>query len=358
MHEAGEILTSESPEVQEPQIRPFRSRLDYLLACYLDTTDYIQREKNRQWALDQSTKAGLFPRDEAELRYPAVFTEHKEELVRKLHQELKKNPDYKWLKEWPGVGPVAAALLLSKVNIEKADSPSKLWKFCGLMPGQRLVKGQKRDYNAKLKTVVLHYIGQMTLLRTEPWKTLLATSKQFYAAKYPEWSKGHVHNAARRRMVKIYLTNLWRAWRKAHGLSIREPFAIARLGHTGNFQFDPAMVEETPIVSERAIKPETPTAIERAKTQKTPTSPERAIAKETPIPHERARETETPMVPERATNHETPIAQERARAAETPINAERAIEQETSIPDERAMEIKTPIELERYEIPEEQFACV
>ena len=164
------MKSSQDSEQEKRPFRPYQSKLQYLMTCYLDTTDYLQREANRQWALDQSTKMGVFERDEHEMRYPEVFDQHKKNLLRAMHKELRKYPDYAWMKEFPGIGTVTAALLLLKVDIERADTVSKLWKFCGLAPDQKRRKGETLTYCAPLKDAMLQYVGQMTLLRTDPYR--------------------------------------------------------------------------------------------------------------------------------------------------------------------------------------------
>jgi hypothetical protein len=59
----------------------------------------------------------------------------------------------RWAREIVGVGPVLAAGLLAHIPIERTPTPSALWKFAGLAPGQTYVKGQKRDWNASLKVL-------------------------------------------------------------------------------------------------------------------------------------------------------------------------------------------------------------
>jgi hypothetical protein len=59
----------------------------------------------------------------------------------------------KWSREHVGVGPVIAAGLLAHIRIEKAPYASSIWRFAGLLPGQKKVKGVKRDWNADLKVL-------------------------------------------------------------------------------------------------------------------------------------------------------------------------------------------------------------
>ena len=52
-----------------------------------------------------------------------------------------------------GVGPVIAAGLLAHIDISKAPYACSIWRFAGLLPGQKKVKGVKRDWNADLKVL-------------------------------------------------------------------------------------------------------------------------------------------------------------------------------------------------------------
>src|SRR3990167_9998078 len=56
-----------------------------------------------------------------------------------------------------GIGPMLSAKLVSMIDIERADTVSALWRYCGLsvINGQRErpVKGERLHYNARLKTL-------------------------------------------------------------------------------------------------------------------------------------------------------------------------------------------------------------
>ena len=51
-----------------------------------------------------------------------------------------------------GIGPVLASSLISTIDITKAPTASNIWRFAGLDPTQEWKKGQKRPWNARLKT--------------------------------------------------------------------------------------------------------------------------------------------------------------------------------------------------------------
>lgn len=141
---------------------------------------------------------------------------------------------------------------------------------------QRPRKGQKLDYNARLKSAlyllgtsflrlnspyrriydeakeyyrnvkqvqpVLHCLGPDTVLpdRTTPegraqWAALIKqANEKAGASRLGEvvWTDGHVDLAARRKMIKVFLANLWEEWRKAEGLPVRPPYVVEHLGHT------------------------------------------------------------------------------------------------------------------------------
>jgi len=44
-------------------------------------------------------------------------------------------------------------------------------------------------------------------------------------------SEGHIHNMALRKMIKLFLSCLWLAWREGLGLPITSPYSIGVLKH-------------------------------------------------------------------------------------------------------------------------------
>ena len=58
-----------------------------------------------------------------------------------------------WCLSITGIGPVLTAGLISNFDITKAPTVGHFWAFAGLDPEQKWEKGQKRPWNAKLKTL-------------------------------------------------------------------------------------------------------------------------------------------------------------------------------------------------------------
>ena len=58
-----------------------------------------------------------------------------------------------WALSQYGIGPVLAAGLGAHIDITKAPTAGSVWRYAGLDPTQTWEKGQKRPYNAELKTL-------------------------------------------------------------------------------------------------------------------------------------------------------------------------------------------------------------
>jgi hypothetical protein len=187
--------------------------------------------------MEKMTAIGKWPREE-ERRYIEVLRQHKLELRRKMLGECRKRPEHHWMQWFPGIGILAETALLSKVDIEKADTISSLWRFCGLgveLDGrrQRPIKGQRRNYCALLKAILIYDIGRGVLISTRArpggkgkhyvhpsYRKSYERFKHLYARTRPHWTKPHIHRAALRRMVKEYVKHLWVRWRRECGLAI------------------------------------------------------------------------------------------------------------------------------------------
>jgi len=115
--------------------------------------------------------------------------------------------------------------------MEVADRVSKLWSYVGLAPGQERKKGKRVNYNPKLKTFCWK-IGQSFIKFRCKGRILYEEFKKEAEQKHPDWSKLHIHNHARRKMVKLFLAAVWEKWRKMNNLPVTEPYPIQVLGHT------------------------------------------------------------------------------------------------------------------------------
>jgi hypothetical protein len=173
------------------------------------------------------------------------------------------HPVGKWAKSVYGIGPVIAAGLLAHIDITQAPTVGHIWRFAGLDPSRTWEKGQKRPWNAQLKTLCWH-IGQSFMKFSNRdacfYGKLYKEKKEFYVAKndagdYAERAKtlapkfststdaykhltagklppAHIDAMARRWVVKLFLSHLHYVWWKdATGEPPPKPYVITHLGH-------------------------------------------------------------------------------------------------------------------------------
>ncbi len=191
-----------------------------------------------------------------------------------ITKELKDQRIYtEFLKGVKGVGPIMAAVIISEYDIHRATTVSKLWAFTGIAPGKdRMVKGEKSSFNKWLRTKMCGVLAgsfikcqsSYALEYYYPYKSRLEQEQNTVQGSDKKWCDeraGHRDKAAKRYMIKMFLKDLYVAWRTIEGLEVRPPYQEAYLGHSHN---ERAIEGETTKQSERATLPEEPINIERA----------------------------------------------------------------------------------------------
>jgi hypothetical protein len=233
-----------------------------------------------------------------------------------VEDHLKTMPFYEHVlsdkEQFKGIGPTMAGVILSEFDIEREDTPSKMWAFAGLRPmpalrcqechevvaegvihpkarkarkpgaeeqkikckyagetkfpryesgvAQRPVSGQKLNYNAWLRTKLVGVLGPILLKVGSPWRRQYDDYKHRKTTAGWGKSDGHRHQAAIRYMVKMLLQDIWRKWREAEGLPVREPYAVefqSKMPHQGGVHGNgetPRSFEEEPLADEIAAE--------------------------------------------------------------------------------------------------------
>lgn len=151
---------------------------------------------------------------------------------------------WSWLRKVKGIGPVLGGMMIAETNIEECTTVSKLWAWWGLTPtsggsswrrhrvskvlGESLLRKKSKPYYQDYLRYKLK--KEQTL---GPCMGCMATGKHgdescanCAGTGQGPWghSKNHRHAAARRYMVKRFLRDLWRVWRRQEGLSCPEPY--------------------------------------------------------------------------------------------------------------------------------------
>lgn len=170
-----------------------------------------------------------------------------------------------WAREVTGIGPVIAAGLMAHIDITRAPTVGHIWRYAGLDPTTKWDKGQKRPWNAELKTLCWKIGESFVKVSSKPdafYGHIYLERKAQEVAKnengdfaeqaakkleefnigkdtdaYKAYSKGklppaHLHARAKRYAVKLFLSHWHEVAYQAHyGKEPPLPYPIAHLGH-------------------------------------------------------------------------------------------------------------------------------
>jgi hypothetical protein len=164
----------------------------------------------------------------------ATLLEMEKETERYIRRAVRPHPVWEWAKDVKGLAEVSLATLLQHIDIRRADTVSALWRYCGfgVIDGkaERLVKGQRRAWNASAKVAVWRIIN-LQIMHSGPYASVYREAKERYKRERSDWTDGHIEAASRRVAAKLFLSHLWEVWREAEGLPIRQPYVSTMEPH-------------------------------------------------------------------------------------------------------------------------------
>lgn len=167
-------------------------------------------------------------------RWQERFREMETECDKEIKSMAKEYPIIERMTKLKGVGVTLAAKVAAMIDIERADTVSALWRYAGYAAidgeRERPKKGEPLHYNVRLKTSC-YLIGESFLRSNSPYRRVYDDAKAYYQANRPEWTKGHIHAASMRKMIKVFLSHLWIIWREMEDLPIRSLYVNDRLAH-------------------------------------------------------------------------------------------------------------------------------
>lgn len=173
------------------------------------------------------------------------------------------DPVGEWARSIKGIGPVLAAGLLAHIDIKRSPTVGHIWRFSGQDPTCIWEKGQKRPFNAKLKTLCWK-IGKCFVYVSSNEKSfygqLYKKRKEYEIERneageladqaaegakrvrketeaYKHYIKGklppaHIQRRSERYAVKLFLAHYHEVAYKLHfGEDPPLPYPIAHLGH-------------------------------------------------------------------------------------------------------------------------------
>lgn len=167
-------------------------------------------------------------------RWYERFLDLEKEADNDIKELAKDYPIIEEISQVKGIGVLLASKMVSLIDITRADTVSALWRYAGyaVIDGERERprKGEKLSYNVRLKTT-MYLIATGFLRSNSPYRRIYDSAKEYYEINRPDWTKGHRHNAAIRKMIKIFLSHVWLRWRSLEGLQISEPYVNDKLAH-------------------------------------------------------------------------------------------------------------------------------
>jgi hypothetical protein len=150
-----------------------RAEARYLVDAYYQVQEYRISAQSQVRATSESGESNEVLRWMLE-----QMATLEQQIQRALDKWTDALPEGRWLKSVHGIGPVIAAGLLAHIDIERAPTVGHIWRFAGLDPTVTWRKGQKRPWNARLKTICWNLGDSFVKHRNSP--------KDFYGRIYEE----------------------------------------------------------------------------------------------------------------------------------------------------------------------------
>lgn len=230
----------------------------YLVDYYYITQEDRKRASNQTRALTESGEPCMV------VAWLAAQSETLEsQIKRALDAYTDAHPVGEWLKGIHGIGPVLAAGLLAHIDIAKAPTVGHIWRFAGLDPTLKWEKGQKRPWNASLKTlcwkigqsfmkfsgseecfyghiyrerkayeVARNDAGANAALAAQIKEKVGKSTEAYKHLSVGKLPPGQIDARARRYAVKLFLSHLHGEWyRRVNGTEPPLPYPIAHQGH-------------------------------------------------------------------------------------------------------------------------------
>lgn len=175
----------------------------------------------------------------------------------------------RWALSQYGIGPIITAGLISHIDITKAPTAGSIWRYAGIDPTAKWKKGEKRPWNAELKTLTWK-IGQSfmkfsnkdqcfygKLYRQDKERRMQLNESGAYAERSKDilasknWRKNkssdtlregmlpaaQIDAQARRFAAKIFLSHFHAVWFETHyNKKAPTPYTIAHLDHVHEIQ--------------------------------------------------------------------------------------------------------------------------
>jgi hypothetical protein len=184
--------------------------------------------------------------------YHNSLYETEKQLAKRLKAWSKHHPiRIHFLNRIQGIGGVLASGIIAWLHpISRFPNISKLWSYCGLAPKHKRKRGEKLNYNPRLKTLMWKIATSFE--KQNPAKShyrcIYDQKKQYYQQRpdlkqaieqKQKGAKLHIRLLTLRYTAKRFLADLWLQWRKLERLPITKPYPHTILKHTNYQEWQP-----------------------------------------------------------------------------------------------------------------------
>ena len=225
---------------------------------------YYQIQERRKSSANQERSLIEEGEPVALIDYFKGLDQYSEKKIRQMLQAYAEGkPEAAWAMSIRGIGPVISAGLAAHIDITQAPTVGHIWRFAGLDPTLVWDKGQRRPWNARLKTLCWK-IGESFVKvknhdediygklydlrkRLEEERNEMGLFAEQAEAKvkvvgksteaYKAYSKGklppgHIHARAKRYATKLFLAHYHHVAYEIHyGEKPPKPYVVEHLGH-------------------------------------------------------------------------------------------------------------------------------
>jgi len=133
-------------DIKEASVTLSADEARFLVDAYYSMQDQRKRTGNQVRSMDEEPHRVLgWLNDQSDTL--------EKQVKRALDAYTDAQPIGKWAREVYGVGPVITAGLIAHIDIEQAPTVGHIWRYAGLDPSSTWNKGEKRPWNADLKTL-------------------------------------------------------------------------------------------------------------------------------------------------------------------------------------------------------------
>jgi hypothetical protein len=258
--QVNEELDSLTAQVKRQATRLGPQEVRFLVDTYYEMQERRKASANQERALTESAEPIAL------VSYFVWLDAYSEKKIKQMLQAYAEGKrEASWAMSIRGIGPVLAAGLAAHIDISLAPTVGHIWRFAGLDPTLEWGKGEKRPWNAKLKTLCWKIgesfvkvsnrdddiYGKVYAVRkrleeerneaglfADQAKTKLEKQKIGKTTEaYKAYSKGklppaHIHARAKRYAVKLFLAHYHHvAYEVAYGEAPPKPYIMTQPGH-------------------------------------------------------------------------------------------------------------------------------